>query len=94
MITQRQLRYDNAEIIRALEGGDSFVINAIRRPRGSSHSGAPKDVRADDRAKRVVRASDCDRRETLPVRHRRIHRSRSDAADFEGIADLIEVVAL
>jgi len=33
-ITQRQLRIDNAEIIRALDGGDSFVITRNGVPVG------------------------------------------------------------
>jgi prevent-host-death family protein len=33
-ITQRQLRNDNAEIIRALDGGDSFVITRNGVPVG------------------------------------------------------------
>jgi len=33
-ITQRQLRNDNAEIIRALEGGDSFVVTRNGVPVG------------------------------------------------------------
>jgi len=78
-IAQRQLRNDNAEIMRRVEAGESFVITRNGRPIADlvPHSGRSKK-------RRTGREMQEEFRQLPPIDVEQWYRDRADADEFFG----------